>query len=107
MFDVGFSEIILIAIALLVAVGPEDLPDLLFRFGRLVRRVRMMTGSLRDQYAEIIHDAEMAHYRKEFGTKLVDDARIDESRITGTDDSASAKETAVSEKDAKGSDDAP
>lgn len=85
MFDVGFSEIILIAIAILIAVGPDDLPDILFRFGRLVRRVRMMMNNVRDQYSDIMHDAEMAHYRKEFNAKLMNEPVIDETKITGTE----------------------
>lgn len=77
MFEIGASEILLIAIAALIAIGPQDLPEILFRLGRLVRRIRIMTNSVRDQYSEIMHDAEMAHYRKEFGTKLMDKRDIE------------------------------
>lgn len=79
MFEIGASEILLIAIVALIAIGPKDLPEILFRLGRLVRRVRMMLGGLRDQYSEIMHEAELDHYRKEFGAKLMDEREIDES----------------------------
>lgn len=78
MFEIGASEILLIAIVALIAIGPKDLPDILFRLGRLVRRARIMGNSLRDQYSEIMHEAELNHYRKEFGAKLMDEREIDE-----------------------------
>lgn len=74
MFDLGFSEIILIAVVALVAVGPEDLPGILFRMGRFMRQIRMFLNNIRDQYADIMHEAEVDHYRKQFDTKeLTDD----------------------------------
>lgn len=79
MFEIGASEILLIAIVALIAIGPKDLPEILFRLGRLVRRMRMMLGGLRDQYSEIMHEAELNHYRKEFGAKLMDERDIDEA----------------------------
>ena len=79
MFEIGASEILLIAIVALIAIGPKDLPEILFRLGRLTRRIRMMLGGLRDQYSEIMHEAELNHYRKEFGSKLMDEREVDES----------------------------
>lgn len=64
MFDVGFSELFLIAVVAIIAIGPEDLPEALFRLGRFTRQVKMFMGGIRDQYSEIMHEAEMAHYRK-------------------------------------------
>jgi Tat protein translocase TatB subunit len=66
MFDIGFSEWIVIAVAILVAVGPRDIPDVMFRFGRLMRRVKIFLSGVRDQYADIMHDAEVEHYRKKY-----------------------------------------
>lgn len=68
MFDVGFSEILLIAIAALVAIGPKDLPDMLFRLGRLTRQAKMFMNGVRNQYADIMHEAEVTHYRKELSS---------------------------------------
>lgn len=85
MFEIGASEILLIAIVALIAIGPQDLPDILFRLGRLVRRFRMMTNGLRDQYSEIMHEAELNHYRKQFGAKLMDEQEINEDLAFRTD----------------------
>lgn len=85
MFEIGASEILLIAIVALIAIGPQDLPEILFRLGRLMRRVRMTLNGLRDQYSEIMHDAELNHYRKEFGAKLMDEREINEDLMFHTD----------------------
>ena len=66
MFDIGFSELLVIGVAALIAIGPKDLPDVLFRLGRVTRRVKIFLGGIRDQYADIMHEAEVEHYRKQY-----------------------------------------
>jgi sec-independent protein translocase protein TatB len=70
MFDIGFSEVLLIAIVALIAIGPKDIPQILFRFGRLMRQIRIFTNGFRNQYSEVMHDIELDHYRKEFEKSL-------------------------------------
>lgn len=70
MFDIGISELLLIAVVALIAVGPQDLPGLLFRLGRFTRQVKIFLGGIRDQYSEIMHEAEVEHYRKEMTKSL-------------------------------------
>lgn len=67
MFDIGLSEWVVIAGAVLVAVGPRDIPDVMFRMGRFARRIKMFLSGVRDQYADIMHEAEVDHYRKKYG----------------------------------------
>ena len=66
MFDIGFSELLVIGVAALIAIGPKDLPDVLFRLGRVTRRVKIFLGGIRDQYADIMHESEVEHYRKQY-----------------------------------------
>ena len=77
MFDVGFSEIVLIAIVAIIAIGPEEMPEMLFRLGRLVRQGKMFVGNIRNQYSEIMHEAEVEHYRKKLDPKLLGEANAD------------------------------
>jgi len=100
MFDIGFSEVLLIAVIALVAIGPKDLPEILFRLGRLVRRAKIFMGGIRDQFSDVMHEAEVTHYRKQFGINVedADDLEKDvtpakagvqvplDSRLRGNDD---------------------
>jgi sec-independent protein translocase protein TatB len=72
MFDIGFSEIFLIAVVAIIAIGPEDLPEALFRFGRFMRQVKLFFGGLRNEFSEIMHEAELQHYRKKLNENIVE-----------------------------------
>lgn len=84
MFDIGFSEVLLIAIAALVAIGPKDMPQILFRFGRFARQIRIFVNGFRDQYAEIMHDVEVDHYRKQYGETMDKDPKKIEEKSDGS-----------------------
>ncbi len=49
MFEVGFTEILLICGLALIVLGPERLPKLASQIGRWVGRARAMARQLRDQ----------------------------------------------------------
>lgn len=49
MFDIGFWELVVIAIVALVAVGPERLPQLVRDTGRWLRTARRMVSDTRAQ----------------------------------------------------------
>lgn len=49
MFGFSFSEIVLIAVVALVAVGPQRLPGMLRNFGTWMRKIRKMTTEVRQQ----------------------------------------------------------
>jgi len=48
-FDLSMGEILLIAIVLLVVVGPRELPTILRQLGRMVAKLRNMSWELREQ----------------------------------------------------------
>jgi len=49
MFEVGFSEMVVIFALALVVLGPEKLPRLVAQVGRWAGRARAMARQLRDQ----------------------------------------------------------
>ena len=44
MFEIGWTEMLVIAIVMIVVVGPKDLPKMLRQFGRTTSKLRVMAG---------------------------------------------------------------
>jgi sec-independent protein translocase protein TatB len=59
MLDVGYSELLVIAIVLIVVVGPRDLPKMLRAFGSAMTRFRKVSGDFRRQFDEALKEAEL------------------------------------------------
>lgn len=55
MFDVGFSEVLLIFVIALVVLGPEKLPRLASQVGRWIGRARAMARQFREQLEEEVN----------------------------------------------------
>ena len=70
MFEVGFSELLLIFAIALVVLGPQKLPKLAQQVGRWVGRARAMARQFREQLEEEAHNLE---------TKMTIDPGIDTS----------------------------
>ncbi|HVJ13937.1 MAG TPA: twin-arginine translocase TatA/TatE family subunit [Polyangiaceae bacterium] len=49
MFGLSFSELIVIGVVTLVAVGPQKLPGMLHTMGRWLKKLRQMTTEVRAQ----------------------------------------------------------
>ncbi|MGN6548329.1 MAG: Sec-independent protein translocase protein TatB [Pararhizobium sp.] len=64
MFDIGWSELLVIAIVLIVVVGPEDLPRMLRAFGKATARARSMASEFRSQFDEALKEADLEDVRK-------------------------------------------
>ncbi len=58
MFDIGigFSELMLLAVIVIIVVGPEELPSLLRTVGRYVGQVKRIADDFRSQVDEAIKD---------------------------------------------------
>ncbi|MEX6507740.1 Sec-independent protein translocase protein TatB [Jiella sp. M17.18] len=63
MFDIGWSELLVIAVVLVVVVGPKDLPGMLRTFGRTTKQLRAMAGEFRRQFDEALQEAELDDVR--------------------------------------------
>ncbi len=58
MFDIGigFSELMLLAVLVIIVVGPEELPSLLRTIGRYVKQVKSIASDFRSQVDEAIKE---------------------------------------------------
>jgi sec-independent protein translocase protein TatB len=66
MFDIGWSELLLIAVVALVAIGPKELPGVLRMVGQWMGKARRMAAEFQGQFQEALREAEMADLKKSF-----------------------------------------
>lgn len=64
MFDIGWSELLIIAIVAVVVVGPRELPGMLRTFGKYVGQMRRMAGDFQRQFNDALKEAELDEVRK-------------------------------------------
>jgi sec-independent protein translocase protein TatB len=66
MFDIGWSELALIAVVALIAIGPKELPSVLRTVGQWMGKARRMAADFQGQFQEAMREAEMADLKKSF-----------------------------------------
>jgi sec-independent protein translocase protein TatB len=64
MFEVGFQELVLIALLALVVLGPEKLPKLAAKLGRWTGRARSMARNLRQQLEQEVSYEELLQQKQ-------------------------------------------
>jgi sec-independent protein translocase protein TatB len=65
MFDISWSEFLLIGVVALIVIGPKELPAVMRTLGQWTRKVRGMASEFQNQFQEAIREAEMADLKKE------------------------------------------
>lgn len=65
MFDVAWSEMLVIIAVAVVVIGPKDLPKLLYAAGKFTRKVRIFTNDIQQSLDRIIHDEELNEITRE------------------------------------------
>ncbi len=66
MFDIGWSELVLIGVVALIAIGPKELPGVLRTVGQWMGKARKMASEFQGQFQEAMREAEMADLKKSF-----------------------------------------
>ena len=66
MLDIGWPELLVVAIVLIVVVGPKDLPPMLRAFGRTTKKLRGMASEFRGQFDEALREAELDDVKQTF-----------------------------------------
>lgn len=81
MFDVGWSELVVIGVVALVVIGPKELPGVIRTVGKAVGKLRTMAGEFRGQFDDAMREAELHEVKKTF-TEAADAATSAASSIT-------------------------
>ena len=118
MFDIGWSELVVIAVVALIAIGPKELPGVLRMVGQYMGKIRRMASEFQGQFQEAMREAEMSDLKKH-ADDLNDTAKqltssfenFDPLKDTGTakpaTDAVSLPETAASDVNAEAATPAP
>ncbi len=59
MFDIGATELLVVAVVMILVVGPKELPGMLRNIGRMVKKVRSMAGDFQSQFDDALKEAEL------------------------------------------------
>lgn len=78
MFDIGFSELLLIAVVALIVIGPERLPGVARTLGHLFGRMQRYVNDVK---ADIAREMELEELRK-LRSSMEDAARSFESSVS-------------------------
>ena len=65
MFDISWSEFLLIGIVALVVIGPKELPGVMRTMGQWTRKLRGMASEFQSQFQEAMREAEMADLKQQ------------------------------------------
>jgi sec-independent protein translocase protein TatB len=92
MFDISWTEFLLIGVVALIVIGPKELPAVLRTLGQYTRKVRSMAADFQNQFQEAMREAEMADLKKQVDDIATDIKQYDplkdvrsELEITGKD----------------------
>jgi sec-independent protein translocase protein TatB len=77
MFDISWTEFLLIGVVALIVIGPKELPGVLRTLGQWTRKVRSMANDFQNQFQEAMREAEMADLKKEVDDMAQDLGKFD------------------------------
>lgn len=62
---IGFSELLLVALAALIIIGPKDLPMMMRKIGQFVAKGRRMAAEFQAAFDDIARQSELDELKKE------------------------------------------
>ena len=65
MFDMGWSELLLVAVLAIIFVGPKDLPRLMRTLGQYTAKMRSMAREFQNSFEELARESELEELRKQ------------------------------------------
>ncbi len=65
MFDISWTEILVIGVVALIAIGPKELPRVLYEIGKGVRRLRAVAAEFHRHVNELMHETELEELRRQ------------------------------------------
>jgi sec-independent protein translocase protein TatB len=92
MFDISWTEFLLIGIVALIVIGPKELPALMRSLGQWTRKIRSMAADFQNQFHEAMREAEMADLKKQVDDMASDIKHYDPLKDVRADVEAMGKD---------------
>ena len=92
MFDISWSEFLLIGVIALIVIGPKELPGVLRTLGQYTRKVRGMAADFQNQFQEAMREAEMTDLKKQVDDLAQDVKNFDPLKDVRSDLEATSKD---------------
>ena len=96
MFDISWTEFLLIGVVALIVIGPKELPAVLRTLGQWTRKVRAMAADFQNQFQEAMREAEMADLKKQVDDVAHDIKHYDPLKDVRADLEAAGKDIQTS-----------
>ena len=65
MFDIGWQELLLIAVVTIIVVGPKDLPHAIRAVSQFMRQLRGLSREFRNGVSELVREAELDELKRQ------------------------------------------
>ena len=112
MFDIGWTEVLILATISLFVIGPKEIPKFLGYIGKMIAKVRGISKELQDSVDDAIKNSELEDIRKEISftdpelsknfNEIINPSSIKEkSNINNTTEEEPDKNLDLSEKPVK------
>ena len=79
MFDIGWSELLVIAVVAIVVVGPKELPKLMRSFGFYAGKLRRAAAEFRRQFDDAMREAELEEVKQAIESVRTEARALNES----------------------------
>src|SRR5262249_16068968 len=77
MFDISWTEFLLIGIVALIVIGPKELPAVMRSLGQWTRKIRSKAADFQKQVHEAMREGEMADPKKQVDDMASDNKQYD------------------------------
>ena len=83
MFDIGWSEILVVAVIAVLVIGPDELPGVMRLLERIVRRITYIRYAFSQQFEDFMRENDLDDIRKQvnFEAKDFDETASDEEDV--------------------------
>jgi sec-independent protein translocase protein TatB len=92
MFDISWTEFLLIGIVALIVIGPKELPAVMRSLGQWTRKIRSLAADFQNQFHEAMREAEMADLKKQVDDMASDIKQYDPLKDVRADVEAIGKD---------------